>query len=341
MEKTTQLIQDLCLLPGVSGCEEAVREAIARQLEGHCQMETDARGNLICHKKGRRTPDKKIMIAAHMDEVGFLITHIEEDGMLRFANVGGVDTRVVIGKPVMLESGVPGVVGAKPIHLQKKEEQDNPLPMSSLYIDIGASSREEAERLVQLGDRVTFRTPWRRLGQHKVQAKALDDRAGCAVLVRLLQQELEYDITAVFTTLEEVGSVGATCAAYAQQPQIGIALECTSCADVPGVSPDRQVAVQGEGPCLSIKDKSTLYDRDLYRMAMALAKEKSIPCQFKRATTGGNDSKAMQRAGDGARVLALAMPARYIHSGASVLDLRDVDATLRLLPELIAALGQE
>ena len=334
MEKTTQLIQDLCLLPGVSGCEEAVREAIARQLEGHCSMETDARGNLICHKKGRRTPDKKIMIAAHMDEVGFLITYIEEDGMLRFANVGGVDTRVVIGKPVMLESGVPGVVGAKPIHLQKKEEQDNPLPMSSLYI-------EEAGRLVQLGDRVTFRTPWRRLGQHKVQAKALDDRAGCAVLVRLLQQELEYDITAVFTTLEEVGSVGATCAAYAQQPQIGIALECTSCADVPGVSPDRQVAVQGEGPCLSIKDKSTLYDRDLYRMAMALAKEKNIPCQFKRATTGGNDSKAMQRAGDGARVLALAMPARYIHSGASVLDLRDVDATLRLLPELIAALGQE
>lgn len=339
MNKTIELIRDLCQIDGVSGCEEQVAAFIQSRLPQSCQTHIDPRGNLICTKKGKKSPSQKLMFAAHMDEVGFIITYIEESGLLRFSNVGGIDTRVVVGKPVRLESGAVGVVGAKPIHLQKPAEQDEPLKMEGLYIDIGASSREEAEKLVSLGDRAAFRSDFIPFGSHKIKGKAIDDRAGCAVLMELLERELEYDITAVFTTQEEVGTGAAANAAYAVQPDIAVIVETTCAADTAGSTPSDEIAVQGDGPCISFKDTGTLYDMELYRRILKAGKKKGIPCQPKRGTAGSNDSKSIQSIGDGVRVAAVSMPCRYLHSPSCVLDKRDVHATVDLLEELVCQFG--
>ena len=192
MELNTKLewLEQLCQIDGVSGAEDRVAEWILAHLPQDCRAHRDARGNLICEKKGEKAPKNKMLFAAHMDEVGFIITYIEESGLLRFDAVGGVDTRVVIGKRVRLESGIPGVVGAKPIHLQSAADRDAVLEYDKLYIDIGAASREEAMQHVQLGDFATFATDFYSYGGGKVASKALDDRVGCLLLLELLHKPL-------------------------------------------------------------------------------------------------------------------------------------------------------
>ena len=223
MELNTKLewLEQLCQTDGVSGAEDRVAEWILAHLPQDCNLQQscrayrDARGNLICEKKGEKAPKNKMLFAAHMDEVGFIITYIEESGLLRFDAVGGVDTRVVIGKRVRLESGIPGVVGAKPIHLQSAADRDAVLEYDKLYIDIGAASREEAMQHVQLGDFATFDTGFYAYGGGRVASKALDDRVGCLLLLELLHKPLPYDITVAFTAQEEIGAIMHTGAAVA------------------------------------------------------------------------------------------------------------------------------
>lgn len=151
-----ELIEALCMADAISGREEKVRELLIQKIDGHCEWRVDARGNLLCHKKGKKPAQKRVMITAHMDEAGFMLTGIREDGLLRFANVGEIDSRVVLGKAVRIDGEVIGVIGTKPIHLQTREEQDRPMPLDQLYIDIGASTKTSAEQAVKLGAQVTF-----------------------------------------------------------------------------------------------------------------------------------------------------------------------------------------
>lgn len=332
---TFELVKNLCDIDGISGAEDKVREYIIEQVKDHCDYRVDARGNLICFKKGAKTPAKKIMLSAHMDEVGFVVTGVDEDGFLRFSTVGGIDSRVVIGKRVRLESGIPAVVGTKPIHMQSADEQNTPLKISDMYLDIGAKNKEDALESVTLGDHAAFFSNSVLFGNDRIKAKALDDRAGCACLIQLLQQDAEYDFTACFTVCEECGKSGADNAAYSVQPDIAIVVECTTAADVHGVSELNQVVVQGKGPALSFMDKGCIYDKALFKKGLAIAKENNIPAQVKTAVVGGNDAGVIQTMGAGVKVMAVSMPGRYIHSASCVLKLSDIDATTQLLGCLV------
>jgi len=336
---TFELVKNLCDIDGISGAEDKVREYIIEQIKDHCEYRVDARGNLICFKKGAKTPAKKIMLSAHMDEVGFVVTGVDEDGFLRFTTVGGIDSRVVIGKRVRLESGIPAVVGTKPIHMQSADEQNTPLKITDMYLDIGAKNKEDALESVNLGDSAAFFSNTVLFGNDRIKAKALDDRAGCACLIQLLQQDAEYDFTACFTVCEECGKSGADNAAYSVEPDIAIVVECTAAADVHGVSELNQVVNQGQGPCLSFMDGGCIYDKALFKKGLAIAKENNVPCQVKRGVSGGNDAAVIQTMGAGVKVMAVSMPGRYIHSASCVLKLADIDATTQLLGCLVKGLA--
>lgn len=335
-----QTIAYLSGLAGVSGDEGAVRAAIIELLDGCCTLHTDPLGNLIAHKKGRKTPSKRLLFSAHMDEVGFIVTHIEENGLLRFAAVGGIDSRVVFGKSVLVgEQCLPGVIGAKALHQLSDQEKETPPKLDELYIDIGAESRKQAEKFVLPGDRVIFDSPFLRFGNGKILAKALDDRAGCALLVHLAKSDLPYDCTFSFTVQEETGCTGGVTAGYTVQPDIAVAVETTTASDIAGVPEDKTVCALGNGPVVSFMDRGTIYDHQLYRLALSAAKEREIPVQTKEGVYGGNESRSLQVAGNGARVIAVSLPCRYLHSPSCVIQQEDVDSTYRLLQALIEEFG--
>lgn len=334
------LLEKLCAPRGVSGGEKRIREAIEEEIKGYCSMETDALGNLIAVKKGKKTPAHKIMVCAHMDEVGFIVTYIKENGTLKFKNVGGVQAETAVGTQVQVgKKGILGVIGCKPIHLLSKDERENPVKLDQLTIDIGAHSKEEAEKLVSLGDLVTFRGEIKPLGQDLLLGRALDDRGGCAAMVDLIQEDLPYDVTFVFTVQEEIGTRGAKAAAYTVNPDFGIILETTTCADIPSAKEEKKVCLLGKGAVVSYMDNGTLYDRELYQMAFQAAKEKDIPIQTKTMVAGGNDSGAVHVSRGGVRTVAISAPCRYLHSNSCVLKRSDMEACRDLCREMITRLG--
>ncbi|MBC8570298.1 M42 family metallopeptidase [Zongyangia hominis] len=340
MEKLMRLIKDLSQIGGVSGDEGAVRAYIRGQLEGHCDMRTDALGNLICKKKGAKAPAHRLMVEAHMDEVGFIVTGITESGMLRFDTVGGIDARVIIGKPVLVgPQAVRGVIGTKAMHLQSAAERDEMPQVETLSIDIGASSKEEAESLVRLGDSGVWDSAFVSFGDGFVKGRALDDRAGCAIMIDLIQGDIPFDTTFVFTTQEEVGTRGAQAAAYEVAPDVAIVLETTTAADIAGVAPANQVCRLGKGPVLSVMDKGTIYDKGLVRFAMDTAKRRDIPVQIKEGVYGGNDAHAVHVSRSGVRTLAVSLPCRYLHSPSCVLKVEDIAATRDLTAALLGMEG--
>jgi endoglucanase len=336
-----QTIRTLADIPGVSGDEGKVREAILARIRGKVEhVEIDPLGNLIVYKKGRRTPKNRILLSAHMDEVGFIITHVEESGLLRFEAVGGIDSRVVVGKAVEVgDARLYGVIGTKALHQTEEKEREEPLKLDKLTIDIGARNAAEAGALVSPGDRAVFHSEFREIGDGNILAKALDDRAGCALLVSLLQEDLPYDCAFSFTVQEETGCTGAITAAYAVQPDIAIAVEATTASDIAGVEPGKEVCRLGGGPVVSFMDRGTVYDNRLFRLAMETAKRHGIPAQVKEGVFGGNESRSLQAAQGGARTLAVSLPCRYIHSPSNMLRIADIDHTQNLLTALLEAMG--
>jgi len=333
-------IEALCAIGGISGREEAVRSAIIEMIDGCCAWEIDALGNLLCRKTGRERPAKRLMLSAHMDEVGFIVTRIGEDGLLKFAAVGGIDPRVVVGKPVLVgDAMLPGVIGTKPVHLQESEERGKAPKLDSLYIDIGAESAEEAKEKVQLGWRGVFSDRVECFGDGYIKAKALDDRVGCAAMLKLLEEDLPVDTWFVFTVQEEVGCRGAVTAANRLDPCWAIVLEGTTAADFPGVEGGKEVCRLGEGIVIPFMDRGTVYDRRIFELATGLAEKNSIRCQTKQRIAGGTDASAIQRSNAGVKVITMAAPLRNIHSPASVGRLSDMEhlpVLCRLLLEEIA-----
>ncbi len=334
----TDLIKTLCDLPGISGNETAVREKIESLLPAGTIGSVDPLGNLIVEKKGSISPKNKIMVSAHMDEVGMLITYITDEGLLKFDPIG-IDLRVLHGRRVLIgEKGIPGVIGGKAGHHQTKEEQEEALKPEHLYIDIGALDKKEAAALVTPGDCAVFPANFQLIGEGLILSKALDDRAGCALLLTLLNESTEC-FTAAFTVQEESGLAGGSSAGYSVNADIAVILETTTAADIDGVPAEKQVCRLGEGPVISFADKGTLYDRRLFELALSTARDIGIPAQVKEGVVGGNESRAVQRAGAGRRVLAVSLPCRYLHSASCVLAAEDVNHTIKLLLALLPKLA--
>ncbi len=330
---------------GVSGNEEEVRQivvdAIARRVN---EYRVDSIGNIIALKRGDGSSALRVMVAAHMDEVGFMISHIEETGLLRFFKVGGLDDRILPAKALWIgDDKVPGVIGFKPVHLIEREDRDKATKYNKLVIDIGASSKAEAAKAVQVGDYATFATEFVELDPegeswHSVRGKAFDDRAGCAVLIELLEAQYPFDLYAVFTVQEEVGLRGAQVAAFAVEPDVAFALECTGANEIPtkkDISPSTRL---GHGPAITTMDRSFIADRRLVRLLIDTAEELDIPYQIKQPGVGGTDAGAIHRIKEGVPSVTVAIPGRYIHSPAAILSLDDFDHTVRLVRESLSRL---
>ena len=239
------LLERLCTAQGISGDEGAVREVILKEITPFAKSVTvTPLGNLIVEKEGAARAKTRVLLNAHMDEVGLIVTGINENGLLRFSTVGGIDRRILPGKSVLVAGTVPGVIGAKPIHLLDGDEKEKAPALDSLTIDIGASSKEEAETLVSPGDSVTFDSLFD-ASHGRIRSRAIDDRAGCAILIDLMKKDLPYDCTFVFAVQEEVGLRGSKTAAFAAEPEAAIVVESTTAADIPGVEPEKQVCHAG------------------------------------------------------------------------------------------------
>ena len=335
-------LKELCLLNGVSGNETEVHSYLfMRAMECSANPRMDRIGNLIVFKKGKKSTGNKLMLAAHMDEVGVIVTRITDEGFLKFDFVGGVDRRVAIGKPVVIgRNKVPGVIGLKAIHLTNREERKKAPKTESLYIDIGARDRESAGKLVELGDYGAFVCEPEEFGSGLFKAKAIDDRIGCAVMLKLLEEDLPLDVTFAFTAQEEVGTRGAFGAAFSVTPEIALVLETTTAADLPGVEDHRRVCAPGKGPVISYMDGATIYDRELFETLRRLSEENGIPWQTKEYIAGGNDARTIQRTKSGVRVAALSAAVRYLHAPASVGSVADFENMLKLTRLFLAEMAE-
>lgn len=324
------MLGKLTNLSGVSGNEKKVREFIISQISDYCdKIEIDSIGNVIALKKG--IEDKKIMLSAHMDEVGFIISEITDKGFLKFKTVGGIDKRTILAKRLKIgENEVLGVIGMKAVHLQKKTERGEVPEIRDLYIDIGAKDKKSAENLVKLGDYAVFETEFEKLGEDTVKAKALDDRAGCAVLIELIKKPQKYDTYFCFTAQEEVGLRGARLAAYRIQPNISLVIEATSASDVYGFEPYESVTKMGAGAAVTFMDRTTVVNDTLRKKLFEIAQQANIPVQYKCSTSGGNDAGRIHLSRDGIKTAIISLPCRYIHSCASVASLSDLEAVKNL-----------
>lgn len=320
-------------LPGVSGNEARVREFIYENIRDFCdEIVTDSIGNLICHKRGKHPFAKKVMVCAHMDEVGLIVSQITDDGFLKFKCVGGIDPRVLVSKKVRIgKDGICGVIGAKAIHLQKKSERQQVPKVENLYIDIGAKDKEAAEAQVCIGDYCVFDSCFVSFGDGFIKAKALDDRAGCNCLMALAKEDFDCDLYLVFTVQEEVGLRGARVAAEYVVPELAIVLESTTCSDVYGSEERDFSTIAGGGAVLSILDRSTYYDKELTNTLYETAKKHDISVQWKQTASGGNDAGAVHLAAGGIKTAAISVPARYIHSPSSVIKQSDLEAVYALV----------
>ena len=326
-----ELLKKLCALPGPSGREEQVRTYIEEYAKPYAdKMFTDPMGNLHVFRKGVNS-NKTLMVCGHMDEIGLIVTGITNDGYLKFDFVGGVDRRVVIGKRVWMgEQNVPGIIGVKAYHLCKGEADKVVPPVSALYVDIGAESKADAEKLISLGDVGCFDADVFEFGNGMLKAKAIDDRLGCAVCMKLMEQQPPCDTWFVFTVQEEVGARGAGIAAFRIQPDAALIVEGTTAADLPGVPAHKTICKPGNGPVIPFMDRSTIYNRKLFDTMTRLADENGIRWQTKQMIAGGTDAGNIQRSCGGVPVVGIAAALRNIHSPACVGSIADFEAVYQL-----------
>ena len=321
-----------------SGHEQAIRRFLLDELKklGFAPV-LDRMGNVVVVKEGTGdAPRKRVMVSAHMDEVGLIVTSATEDGYLRIAAAGGIDPRVLVSKRVTVgEDKLPGVIGAVPIHLQSAAERKHVLSMDELLVDIGAKNKDEAECKAPMGTYISFDTPYVEYGDGFACGKAFDDRVGCLSLLRLLQEELPVDLVACFVSEEEVGCRGAKVASFAKAPDKGIAIDVTAWGDTPGTKqPDIKL---GEGIAVKVMDHGSISNPDLREALLAAGAQAGVKTQREVLPFGGTDASAMQTSRGGIPVCTLSIPCRYVHSACEVVDLRDVEGGVALLKKYFEA----
>jgi endoglucanase len=330
------LLKDLCLANGTSGDENDIRNHIKNALiSAIFEICEDNFGNLIIFKKGRNRPKNKLMVCAHMDEVGFIVTGINPDGFISISTVGGISNSVIFGRQIRFKSGVMGVIGGMPTHQLEGEEKDKQPKLNTLYVDIGASTKDETKKYVQLGDLAYFESEFVVFGDDFIKCKAIDDRLGCAIMIDMINSELEYDMHFVFTAQEEIGTRGAGVAAYALKPDYALVLEATTACDIPGVNEENQVCKLNGGTVVPFMDNGTFYDKELYNIAIKTAKENNLKFQTKTQIAGGNDSAIIHKTAGGIRTICLAAPCRYLHTPSCVITKSDF-IEMRIFAEKMA-----
>ncbi|MCC8074868.1 MAG: M42 family peptidase [Clostridiales bacterium] len=339
-----ELSKALCACSGVSSREDEVRALIQAQAEPYADsLRVDNLGNLIVFKHGRKSTGKRVLLDAHMDETGVMASGFTDDGAIRFQTVGPVDRRTLIGKRVYLgESRIPGVIGMKPIHLTTKSERNVVPRLKELYIDIGAKDKAAAKAQLSLGEVGVFASEFTSFGTKKLcKGKALNSRISCAVLLKLLREELPADCTFVFAAQELVGTRGAFGAAFAEKPDIVLCLDGVAAEDGPERTEDKVGVILGQGVVLPVADRFTIYDRVLFLRLRELAERENIPWQLKAADGGQSDARSYQRSRCGAQVAGLALPVRYLHCPTEVASLEDAEGMLRLTRSFLQSLEEE
>ncbi len=340
------ILKELSEAVGVSGSEDAVRKIVLQAIDGHVsQIRIDPMGSVTALKKGTGENSLRVMIAAHMDEIGFMVRGFDGDGLIRFSNIGGIDERILPGKRVKIGS-VNGVIIWTPIHLNKDQ---NVVRLANLRIDIGATSKDDAASKVKLGDRIGFDSRFMELGDRMLRGKAFDDRAGCSLLIDVLQGDsYPVDVLAAFTVQEEIGLRGAKVAAQTLKPEVAFVLEGTTANDIPNplADPDdmtepNPTCRQQQGPAISVMDSSMIADRRLVRFLRETAAAESIPYQLKTALGGGTDGGSIHLSTAGVPTAVISMPCRYIHSPSALLHRDDYDNGLRLIKAALMRLTRD
>ncbi len=342
-----RLLERLCNACAVSGDEGEVRKIVLAEIRPHADsVRVDALGNVLATRQGEGAERLRVMLAAHMDEVGFMITRDEKDGFFRFDTVGGLDARQLVGKTVVVgKEHVPGVIGSKPVHLTTANERDNTISVDSLRIDVGPGGNGK----VKPGDRAVFAPNFVQIGRGKgrsLRAKALDNRIGVASLIELLKNAPpNIDLLAAFTVQEEVGLRGAKVAAYAFDPDIAIVLDCTPAHDLPHWDEDQENTRYNTrldaGPAIYTVDRSTLSDPRLVQHLTDTAESLGIPYQIRQPGGGGTDAGAIHKARAGIPSVSVSVPGRYLHTAASLVRLADWQNSLQLVYAALSRMTKE
>ncbi|MEM3823636.1 MAG: M42 family metallopeptidase [Candidatus Bathyarchaeia archaeon] len=333
LAETLEKLSNAC---GVAGREEEVRSLMKTFLKPYVdEVREDKLGNVIGVKKGKKNAPK-VMLAAHMDEIGLLVKTISKDGYLQFTKIGGIDDRILLAQKVIVytEKGpLHGIIGSKPPHIQKEEERKKVIAYDELFIDIGAESQEEAKKMgVKIGDPVAFDIKFVRIGKDIVIGKAFDDRVGCAVMVEAMKilKKTECTIYAVGTVQEEVGLRGATTAAFGINPDVGIALDVTVAGDMPGVKEVEAPIKLRKGPSIEVADMGLITHPKVLRLLVDVAEENKIPYQLETGLPGSTDAARIALTREGVPSGVISVPTRYIHSPASLLSLEDAEKAVKL-----------
>jgi putative aminopeptidase FrvX len=328
-----KLLKELCECHAVSGREEGIRALIRRELKAAgCTVSVDAMGNLIGVRKG--SGKKKVMLAGHMDEIGFIVSHVDKDGFLRFQPCGGFDPRTMMSQRVYVHTEkkrLLGVMGTKPVHVLKDEERKKSLEVTDYFIDLGLPGAK-VQKLVEIGNPITMARELDELGDC-FTGKAIDNRFGVWVMIEALKKIKKHsvDIYAVATTQEEVGIRGALGAAQDIKPDVGIALDVTIAVDTPGTPPQDHITRVGGGACIKILDGSMISNPKIVRELKELATKKKIPWQYEILPRGGTDGGAIRQVSGRTAVGALSIALRYVHSTVETVAKNDLEACVNLL----------
>jgi len=345
-QRVDQLLKEITEAPGVPGFEEEVRAIMRKHMEPVAELDRDNLGSVIGKKRGK-ADQPRIMLAGHMDEVGFMVTYITDDGFIKFQTLGGWWAQVMLAQRVIVHTRrgpVPGVVGSKPPHLLLPDERKKMVEHKDMFIDIGARDREEAEGFgVRIGDPVVPDSSFRYMAnENLLMAKAWDNRIGCAVAIEVLRRlgDVEHPNTVygVGTVQEEVGLRGAQTTAQYIGPDVGFALEAAIPGDTPGIKPEEAQSELGGGPVILVYDASMIGHRKLRDLVVQVAEDNGIPYQFDAMARGGTDAGRIQLVGRGTPSLVVGVPVRYVHSHTGIIDRRDFNSTVDLMVNVVKAL---
>ncbi|MBL7882805.1 MAG: M42 family metallopeptidase [Bacteroidia bacterium] len=337
MSINLKLLKEICEVAGAPGHEQRIREVVIREVKKLAnEVSVDNMGNVTAFKKGKK--NKKVMIAAHMDEIGFIITHIDDNGFLRFIPLGGFDPKTLTAQRVIVhgKKDVIGVMGSKPIHMMSAGEREKIVPISDYFIDLGLS-KKEVEKIVSIGDTVTRQRELIEMG-NCVNCKSIDNRVSVFILIETLRElkSTPYDVYAVFTVQEEVGIRGANASALQIQPDFGFGLDTTIAFDVPGAKPHEMITKLGDGVAIKIMDASTICDYRMVKYMKQTAEKHKIKYQMEILPAGGTDTAALQRMNPGGAISgAISIPTRHIHQVIEMADKSDIRASIDLLKSSI------
>lgn len=342
-KKQVALLKNICEIAGAPGFESRIRNLVLKEIESLVdEIKLDNMGNIVALKKGKSR--KKVMVAAHMDEIGFIVTHIDDNGFLRFHTLGGFDPKTLTSQRVIVhgKKDVIGVMGSKPIHIMSPEERNKAPKISDYFIDLGMP-KEEVEKIISIGDAVTRERELIEMGEC-VNCKSIDNRVSVFILIETLRKlkKMPYDLYAVFTVQEEVGIRGANVSSLDIQPDFGFGLDTTIAFDTPGAAAHEKVTSLGKGAAIKIMDASTICDYRMVAYMKRIAQKHKIEWQPEILTAGGTDTAGVQRMNAGGAIAgAVSIPTRHIHSVIEMAHKNDIDNAIKLLQHSIEELDSE